>query len=83
MKTVQPQKSKERGMEAKLDKVKELLDSILIELQEQEQCKEGTIKASTLRRLGKMVEEIRSGKRETVKFRSIQELDRIVSNYKA
>ena len=77
--------SKQNDIDAKLDKIKELMEEVLMELKENagDYPPESQIKAHVLKRLSKLAEEIASGKRNTVKFRNIQELDRIVSGYKA
>ena len=83
MKAVQLQEDS-NSIDAKLDKIKELMEEVLMELKKEETYStESMVKASTLKRLNKMAKDIVSGKRKTVKFKNIQDLDRIISNSKA
>lgn len=61
------------------------MEEVLVELREDEGAypNESQIKANVLKRPNKMANDIIAGKRQTVKFKSIQDLDGIVSTYKA
>ncbi len=80
---MQVQRVKVISIEEKLDKIKVLMEEVLMELKENEDAypQESMIKVNAIKRLSKMAEEIATGKRKTVKFKSIQDLDRIVSSY--
>lgn len=84
MRTVQIQKNRNGNIDAKLDKIKELMEEVLIELKGNDEAytQESKVKVGTLKRLTKMAKDIAQGRRKTVKFRNIQDLDRIVSGYK-
>jgi hypothetical protein len=83
MKAIQVQEDS-NSINAKLDKIKELMEEVLIELKNEDtRPTESQVKIDTLKRLNKMAKDIASGKRKTIKFKNIQDLDRIVTGYKA
>jgi len=79
MKEIQIQK--ERKLEEKLDKIANLLEELIKVHEEELYPPEDQIKLSVLKKLEKKAKEISNGKRKTIKFKTIQELDQIISNH--
>ena len=77
MDTVQIQKR----TDAKLDKIAYLLEELIKIHEEELYPSEDKIKASVLKRLEKKAKNIANGRRKTTKFRTIEELDRIITSY--
>ena len=80
MKAVQVQESEGKVIEAKLDKIAYLLQELIQIHKEEIYPSEDSIRPSVIKRLESKVEEIASGRRKTRSFRSIQDLDRIISS---
>jgi hypothetical protein len=76
MKEIQVQK--ERKLEEKLDKIADLLEELIKIHEEELYPSEDNIKINVLKKLEKKAKEISSGKRKTIKFKTIQELDQII-----
>jgi hypothetical protein len=78
MKEIQIQK--ERKLEEKLDKIADLLEELIKIHEEELYPSEDKIKLDLLKKLEKKAKEISNGKRKTTKFKTIQELDQVISN---